>query len=178
MTRRRVVALVALGIFIAVGTLVVGTLLVGTKSESGQAGLRRWLERRIAARIDGRVHIGRIGGNFLTGLSIDSLELRDDEDSLVVATGRIALAFDAREFASRRLYFSRVEVAHAQIVLRQHQDWQWNFKRLFRVGREPQAPPGPEGGFGDFIVADSVRLTGNASLRVTIPWHPDDSLHG
>ncbi|MBA3672214.1 MAG: translocation/assembly module TamB domain-containing protein, partial [Gemmatimonadaceae bacterium] len=125
-----------------------------------------------------RVHIGRIGGNLVTGLSIDSLELRDDEDSLVVATGRIALAFDARDFASRRLYFSRVEVAHAQVVLRQHQDWQWNFKRLFRVGREPQAPPGPEGGFGDFIVADSVRLTGNASLRVTIPWHPDDSLHG
>ncbi|MDB4917086.1 MAG: hypothetical protein JWM95_4730, partial [Gemmatimonadetes bacterium] len=60
-----------------------------------------------------------------------------------------------------------------------HENWQWNYRRLFKI--TPHAPPkakSPERGFGDFIVMDSVHIRHGGSFRLTIPWHPDDSLHG
>ena len=177
MTRRRFIALVSLCVLVALGTIVVGVGIVTTQSEWGQNGLRAWVQGRVASSINGRVHIGRISGNFLTGITIDSLELRDDEDSLFVATGKVTLQYDPRDLVDRRLYFRNVELDHPVVVLRQHENWQWNYKRLFRVGG-PAKKRGPERGFGDFVVLDSVRIRNGGSVRLTIPWHADDSLGG
>ncbi len=164
---------------LALGLLVVGTGYVITGTDSGRSAVRGWVEGRIASSIHGRVHLGRLSGNFLTGLTLDSLELRDDEDSLVVATGRIAVQYDPRDLVDRRIFLRRVDVDHPVVVLRQHEDWTWNFKRTFGIAKKP-APVrrGPERGFGDFVIMDSVHVRHGASLRVTIPWHADDSLSG
>ena len=176
MTRRNFIALVSLCVLVALGVIVVGTGLFATRSEYGQAALRRWIESRVASSVKGKLHIGRIGGNFLTGITIDSLELRDDEDSLFVATGKVTLHYDPRDLVDRRLYFRSVDLEHPQIVLRQHENWQWNYRRMFTSGRS--GPKGPERGFGDFVILDSVHVRNGGSFRVTIPWHPDDSLRG
>jgi translocation and assembly module TamB len=161
---------------VVLGVIALSIALVATRSERGQAGLRRWVEARVASSIHGKLHIGRVSGNFLTGVTIDSLELRDEEDSLFVATGRVRLEYDPRDLVDRRLHFRRVDVEHPVVVLRQHENWSWNFKRMFSSGGPPQ-PKGPERGFGDFILLDSTHVR-DASFRVTIPWHPDDSLRG
>ena len=49
-------------------------------------------------------------------------------------------------------------------------------KRLFRIVPRRKTKS-PERGFGDFVVLDSLRIR-NGSLRLTIPWHVDDTLHG
>jgi translocation and assembly module TamB len=161
---------------VVLGVIALSIALVATRSERGQAGLRRWVEARVASSIHGKLHIGRVSGNFLTGVTIDSLELRDDEDSLFVATGRVRLEYDPRDLVDRRLHFRRLDVEHPVVVLRQHENWSWNFKRMFSFGG-PRQGNGPERGFGDFIVLDSTHVR-DASFRVTIPWHPDDSLRG
>ena len=179
MTRRNFIALVSLFVLVTLGLLGVGVGLFATRSERGQAITRRWIAARIQSSLNGTVHIGRIGGNLLTGITIDSLELRDDEDSLFVATGRVALSYDPRDLVDRRLFFNAVTINHPQIVLRQHEDWKWNYRKLFRITGAPQKKQvGPERGFGDFIVLDNVHIQGGASFRLTIPWHPDDTLHG
>ena len=179
MTRRNFIALVSLFVLVTLGVLGVGIGLFATRSERGQAMTREWIAARIQSSLNGKVRIGRIGGNFLTGITIDSLELRDDEDSLFVATGRVALAYDPRDLVDRRLFFSAVTITHPQVVLRQHEDWKWNYRKLFRITGAPQKKKvGPERGFGDFIVLNNVHIQGGANFRVTIPWHPDDSLHG
>ncbi len=175
-TRRRFIALVSLGVLAALGLIVMLGGLLATRTDHGQRALRDWIQGRVASSIKGRVYIGAMHGSFLTGITIDSLELRDDEDSLFVATGRVSLDYDPRDLVDRRLYFRRVDVQHPVIVLRQHENWSWNFKRMFGVGG-PQKPKGPERGFGDFVQIDSAHIH-DASVRVTIPWHPDDSLHG
>jgi translocation and assembly module TamB len=176
MTRRRFIALVSLCVLVTLGTIVVGVGLFTTRTETGQAQLRDWIERRVASSMKGSIHLGRISGNFVTGITIDSLELRDDEDSLFVATGPVHLQYDPRDLVDRRLYFRRVDVSRPQVVLRQHQDFTWNYKRMFKRSG-PEKPRGPDRGFGDYVVVDSVHLR-RASMRLTIPWHADDSLRG
>ncbi len=66
---------------------------------------------------------------------------------------------------------------HPSVVLRQHENWKWNYRKLFRLGGGPQTK-GPNRGFGDFVTLDSVHVVGGGNLRLTIPWHADDSLHG
>ena len=177
MTRRNFIAVVSLCVLVALGAIVVGVGLFATQSARGQDSLRSWVQARIASSINGKVHVGRISGNFLTGVTIDSLELRDDEDSLFFAAGRIGLSYDPRDLVDRRLYFRRIDLEHPAIVLRQHENWKWNYKKLFRMGG-PSKPRGPERGFGDFVILDSVHVRGGGSFRVTIPWHTDDSLRG
>ncbi len=177
MTRRNFIALISLCVLVALGAIVLGVGVFATQSEYGQESMRKWVQARVASSIHGKAYIGRISGSFLTGVTIDSLELRDDEDSLFVASGRITLKYDPRDLVDRRLYFRTVELEHPTLVLRQHENWSWNYKRLFRMGG-PSKPKGPERGFGDFVVLDSVYVKHGGSLRLTIPWHPDDSLRG
>lgn len=178
MTRRNLIALVSLCVLVALGAIVVGVALFATQSEYGQSAVRDAIQARVKASINGKVHVGRISGSFLTGVTIDSLELRDDEDSLVVATGRVTLHYDPRDLVDRRLYFSSVDLEHPAIVLRQHENWQWNYRRLFKIDASKRKSRGPERGFGDFVVLDSVHIRNGGSFRLTIPWHVDDSLHG
>ncbi|MEO7457499.1 MAG: hypothetical protein ABIY52_14640, partial [Gemmatimonadaceae bacterium] len=155
MTRRNFIALISLCVLVALGTIVVGVGVFATQSEYGQETMRKWVQARVASAVHGKAYIGTIRGNFLTGITIDSLELRDAEDSLFFASGRIGLRYDPRDLVDRRLYFRSIELEHPALVLRQHENWKWNFKLLFGMGG-PSKPKGPERGFGDFVVLDSV----------------------
>ncbi len=176
MTRRRFVVLVALCTLVVLGLIGVGVGTFFLHTDTGQSGLRSAIQRQVASSMKGKLYIGPMSGNFFTGVTIDSLELRDDEDSLFVATGRVKLEYDIRDIVDRRLHFRRVDVERPVVVMRQHENWTWNFKRMFASGK-PSTPRGPEGGYGDYIVIDSARVR-NASFRLTIPWHVDDSLRG
>src|SRR5215203_296092 len=176
MTRRRFIAIVSLCVLGMLGVVVLATGLFVTRSETGQDWLRRTIEGRLASAVKGKVHLGRISGSFLTGVTIDSLELRDDQDSLFAATGPVRVEYDARDLVDRRIHLRRVNVERPNVVLRQNGDYSWNFKRMFK-GSGPERPKGPDRGFGDFVVIDSVHLR-NAQVRLTMPWHPDDSLRG
>ena len=176
MSRRRFIALVGLCVLVTLGVIILGTGWFVTQSSYGQEQLRRWVQAQLASSVHGKVHIGRISGSFLTGVTIDSVELRDDQDSLFVATGRVHVEYDPRDLADRRLHLRSVDVERPNVVLRQSGDFTWNFKRMFKRSG-PELPKGPDRGFGDFIVADSVHLRA-VQLRLTLPWHVDTSLHG
>jgi translocation and assembly module TamB len=174
MSRRRFIAAISLCMLVVLGVIVVGIGMVATRSDRGQQALRHWVEARVAGSLHGKLHVGRVSGNWFTGVTIDSLELRDDEDSLFVATGPVRLEYDPRDLIDRRLHFRRLDILRPVVVLRQHENWTWNFKRMFSYSG-PRQGNGPERGFGDYVVIDSTHLR-DADFRVTIPWHPDDSL--
>jgi translocation and assembly module TamB len=176
MTRRRFIALISLCMLVVLGMIGVGVVLFFTQSETGQAALRRTIERQVASGIKGKLYLGHMSGNFLTGIALDSMELRDDEDSLFVATGPVRVEYDVRDILDRRLHLRMLDVSRPVVVIRQHEDGSWNFKRVFARGG-PSRPKGPERGFGDYVVLDSTHLH-SANFRLTMPWHPDDTLHG
>ena len=60
MTRRRFVFLISLCMLVVLGLIGVGVGLFFTKSERGQAALRRTIERQVAAGIHGKLYLGRM----------------------------------------------------------------------------------------------------------------------
>jgi hypothetical protein len=164
MTRRRFIAIVSLCVLALLGTVVLGTALFVTRTDYGREWMRSTIETQLARAVKGKVHLGQISGSLLTGVTIDSVELRDDQDSLLVATGEIRVKYDPRDLVDRRIHLQRVDVQRPNIVLRQNGDFSWNFKRMFKQSG-PERPKGPERGFGDFVVLDSVHLR-NAQMRL------------
>ena len=175
MTRRRLVALVSAVSLLALGIVAVLVLASVTRTSYGRDKVRTFLESRIASKVQGRVHIGRITGGLLTGVMVDSLEIRDREDSLFIATGPIIVQYDLRDFFDRRILLERLEVDRPIVRFAQHADGEWNYRRIFPKG--PRRRGERQTGIGDFIVIDSAAIRGG-TLIVTQPWHPADSLRG
>jgi translocation and assembly module TamB len=167
------------------GLVVVAMVVAITQTQFGRERVRDYLMVRLRSSLGGRgsMYIGSIGGNLFTGVAIDSLELRDEEDSLFVATGPVSLRFDPRDVLDKRLRLSYVEVVRPVVNLRRHADRSWNFKHIF-----PSSPSKPssivararraqETRFGDLITIDSAVIRGGTVI-LTEPWEPPDSLKG
>ena len=177
--RRRLVALVSAVVLLVVGLVVLAAGLFVTRTNYGQDQLRRLIQSQLAAGIRGKVYVGEISGGFLTGVTIDSLAIRDaDNDSLFLSTGRITASYDPRDLIDKRVWLRNVEVEHPVVYLRQHTSGRWNFKEIFRsYDKKSSGPRAPGRNFGDYVVIDSARVV-NATLVLQMPWHPDDSLRG
>src|SRR5688500_2375686 len=175
MTRRRLVALVSAISMLAIGIIAMLVLASVTSTSYGRDKVRDFLQSRIASKVKGSVHIGRISGGMLSGVTIDSIEIRDADDSLFIATGPITVEYDIRDFFDRRILLERLEVERPIVRIAQHENGDWNYRRIFPKG--PRRLPNLESGFGDFIVIDTAAIHGG-SLTVTLPWHPADSLRG
>src|SRR5688572_7655757 len=175
MTRRRLVALVSALSMLAIGIIGMLVLASITSTSYGRDKVRNFLHSRIAAKVKGSVHIGRISGGMLSGVTIDSIEIRDADDSLFVATGPITVEYDIRDFFDRRILLERLEVERPTVRLEQSEDGVWNYRRIFPSS--PRRLPRVQGSLGDYIVADNAVIRGG-SVTVTMPWRPADSLTG
>src|SRR6266550_5304335 len=175
MTRRlRIVigsAIILVGLLVIVIIAVVGV----THTDFGQNRVRSMVSTMLEGKVKGKVYLGNMSGGFVSGVTIDSVEIRDDEDSVFVASGPITVKYDPRDLFDRRILLSFLQAEHPVVHLRQHENGDWNFRRIFPASVEKQKRN--ERGFGQYIVVDSSVLN-NASVTLTIPWHPSDTLRG
>jgi autotransporter translocation and assembly factor TamB len=175
MTRR-------LRIVIASAVVLVGLLLIVllsfvgvTHTGFGQERVRRMIGNMLEGQVKGKVYLGHMSGGFFNGVTIDSVEIRDDEDSVFFASGPIRIEYDARDLFDRRILLSHLEAQHPVVHLRQHANGEWNWRRIFPASVEKQKRN--ERGFGQYIVVDSSEIH-DATFTLTLPWHPSDSLRG
>jgi translocation and assembly module TamB len=172
MSRRKLVALVSGAALLILGALLALVIVLGTQTSYGRDYIRSvLLDLTKGAR--GRVYIGHIGGNLFTGVTIDSLEMRDTDDSVFVATGPVRVTYDPRDFIDRRVLLRHVRVERPVVTLRKNEQGSWNWRRLFPSG--PPRAKRAERGFGDFIVIDSADVV-DGQFVLAMPWHPADSL--
>ena len=163
--------LLGLGLLIAI---VVGGVL---KTQFGRDFARDYVTRLVAPKVKGKLYVGRISGLSFGGATIDSAEIRSPDDSLFVALRRITVRWDPRDLVDKRTLLSLLDIDGLVVHLRKDSTGTWNYKRVFPPGQTKKRVPGAERGWGDYIVADSVLLHG-ATVVLSMPWHPDDSLHG
>jgi translocation and assembly module TamB len=177
MRRRRLVLLVSAVVLGTLSVLTLGAGFVVTNTDFGREQVRVWVQRLVSARMDGSLHIGRLGGNLLTGLTLDSVEVRDSRDSLVFHSGPISVSYDPRDLIDRRIHIRRMEAERPFFHVRELADGSWNYKKVFRQ-RGPSRPRlTPRRALGDFVIIDSARVHDGMFL-LTQPWEPDDSLTG
>ena len=177
MTRRRLVVLSSafslLGLGVIAGLAVISVL----KTQFGRNFARDYIEGIVAPKVRGKLHIGRITGLSFGGATIDSVEIRGHDDSVFVAARSLTVRWDPRDLIDKRTLISYLEVDGPFVHLRKREGGRWNWKDIFVSGPPKKRVPGAERGFGDFIVADSVVIR-RATVLVSMPWHPDDSLKG
>ena len=176
MRRRKLVALVGVFTLLALVFIAIAVVGVGVGTDPGRDAIRGIIQKQLDGQVKGRIYLGKAGGGLLRGFTLDSFAIRDEQDSLLVSTGKISLDYDPRDLIDRRLLLRNVTVEHPVVRLRQHANGDWNFQRIFRDDR-PRGPNVPGRSFGDFIVLDSVRVK-NGEFILTRPWEPDDTLTG
>ena len=164
-------AIILVGLFVIVILSVVGV----THTGFGQTRVRQMVLTMLEGNVKGKVYIGHMTGGFFTGVTIDSVEIKDDEDSVFFASGPITVQYDPRDLFDRRILLSHLEAEHPVVHLRQHENGDWNWRRIFPASVQKQKRN--ERGFGEYIVVDSS-VVRNASFTLTLPWHPSDTLRG
>ena len=176
MSRRRFIALVSGVALLALGLVVGLVVVLVTQTGYGRDRVRDLLVTRVKSAVHGRMYVGHISGGLLGGVTIDSLEIRDPDDSLMLASGPVSLDYDPRDLLDKRLLLSSVTLTRPVFHARRHANGDWNFRRVF-PGSGKKTPRGATRGFGDYIIANSVTVK-DGQFILTMPWHPADSLHG
>ena len=178
MSRRRLVALISALIILMLALSVIGAILATTQTSLGRARLRSLINAQIRSAMGSRgtMYIGRITGSLFTGVELDSLAIRDEEDSLVVATGPVIVRYDPRDILDKRLLISYLEVNRLNAYLRRRADHEWNFRHVFPSGQKQKTLSGSRS-IGDYIVIDSAVLH-DVTFTLTDLWSPPDSLKG
>jgi translocation-and-assembly-module (TAM) inner membrane subunit TamB-like protein len=164
-------AIILVGVLVIVILSVIGV----THTGFGQKRVRQMVLTMLEGNVKGKVYIGHMSGGFFTGVTIDSVSIRDDEDSVFFASGPITVEYDPRDLFDRRILLSHLEVEHPVVHLRQHENGDWNWRRIFPASVAKQKRN--QRGFGEYVVVDSS-VVRNASVTLTLPWRPSDSLRG
>src|SRR2546423_567745 len=175
MTRRLRIAIGSAIILVGLLAIVVLSFLGVTHTSVGQERVRSMVATMLEGKVKGKVYIGHMSGGLVGGVRIDSVEIRDDEDSVFFASGPITVSYDPRDLFDRRILLSHLEAEHPFVHLRQHENGDWNFRRIFPASVEKQKRN--ERGFGQYIVIDSSVIR-SATFLLTLPWHPSDTLRG
>ncbi|HYC51338.1 MAG TPA: translocation/assembly module TamB domain-containing protein [Gemmatimonadaceae bacterium] len=176
MRRRHLVLLVSAATLLTLVIIAVAIVGLGVGTDAGKNQIRALIQQQVSSQVKGDIHIGRIRGTLLTGFSIDSFAIRDEQDSLLVSTGRITANYDPRDLMDRRLYLRNVVVENPVIRLRQYENGDWNYQQIFETGA-PSTPGVPGRGYGDYVMLQNVRVK-NGTFLLIRPWEPDDSLRG
>ncbi len=174
--RRRLVLAAGLITVVLMALAAVGSVVVLTSTDLGRGWVQQLATRQIAPVVKGRLHLGRISGPMLTGITIDSIEIADSAGVVMLSAGRTTMQWDPRDFLDRRILIQRLITDNVLIQIIKYKDGDWNYKHIFPSRKGP-ATPRTKGSFGEFIVLDSVSLT-RGRFVLTMPWSPADSLKG
>src|SRR4051812_3091478 len=175
MTRRLRIVLASAIVLVGLLVIVILSFVGVTRTNFGQERVRQMVSSMLEGKVKGKVYIGRMSGGFFNGVTIDSVEIRDDEDSVFFASGPIRVTYDARDLFDRRILLSSLDIQRPFVHLRQHENGDWNWRRIFPASVEKQKRN--ERGFGEYIVIDTSAIH-DARVFLTLPWHPADSLRG
>lgn len=169
MSRRRRIVVSSAAFLLGVGALLLLATGVAARTEFGQERVRVFLSAWLSSKVQGSMYVGRVRGGYLDGVVVDSIEIRDPDGSLFLASGPVTVKYDLRDLFDRRLLLRHVAITNPTIHLRKYADGKWNFQRIFPHG-QPH-PIGTRRGFSDFILIDSA-LVENAHFTLTEPWQP------
>lgn len=113
--------------------------------------VRILLSSALSERLNGTFSMGTLGGNFVTGFTIDSLVI-DYQDRPFLRTGKITCKYDPLLFLEKKIGIRYFIVEQPRIFLRRSAGGDWNFAKLLK-------PDSGGGGAFDWSVSgDDVEL--------------------
>src|SRR3954463_8762797 len=85
--------------FVLLGALALIAILVlsATQTGYGQDQMRKLLMSFLSGKVNGKAYVGRIHGGLFSGVTLDSMEIRDQQDTLFLSTGPVKVQYDIRD---------------------------------------------------------------------------------
>jgi hypothetical protein len=161
MKRALYIAAVTAASVLAVLLLVAGL----TQTALFKDRLRAVLVSNVSERINGTLVLGTIDGNFLTGVTVDSVAILDGDEP-VLTSGKVTLAYDVLGFFRGRYKFTNIILEHPSVRVRRSRDGVWNISRILKPN--PDTSSGAFTGTlhladlqvrnASFLLADSVSI--------------------
>lgn len=175
--RRRTLVLVAAGITLALGLILAAGAGWLLKTQSGRNFVSARITTLLKNKLHGRsVYLGHWSGSLFGSPTIDSIEIRDADDSILVATGRITAQYDLVDLWDARVVLQRLTIEHPYVHLRHDSAGKWNFSKLTGPGG-PARLPSTGRHLGDVFIVDSLVIH-DGVFRWSEPWTPPSSLRG
>ncbi len=167
-------AKISIGVVAGLIVLILAGLLVFTQTDFGRERLRRVALGQLERSVHGRVSIGRIGGNLLSGAVIESVVIEDSTGAPFFRADTVYAEYSMRALLRQRIDLANVRLVRPRVVLDRPPGLAWNFARIFPSDTS-QAPSGQ--GFGAWVqVRDLTVVDGRVTVRNE--WLPADSLSG
>ncbi len=124
-----------------VSFVVLVLLLAGlTQTAFFKDRLRSILVNAAADQINGTLVLGTIDGDFLSGVTVDSVAVYD-RGELVARTGKLSLEYDVFSFFRGAYHISHIVVESPDIRFRRSLDGSWNVGRILRPSGDTSSTP-------------------------------------
>jgi hypothetical protein len=118
-------------LYISLSTLLLLVIVAGiTQTPFFKDRLRVVVIQALSSQIRGSLQIGTIRGNFLTGLSIDSLMIYQGEEK-ILKTGQITIKHDPFSLLKKKISISRLSIVNPEVYIHRSLTGEWNYSALF-----------------------------------------------
>src|SRR4029078_67635 len=97
MTRRGPIVVWSAMVLVIIIVVMAGLVVSFTQTGFGQGQVRKYVQTWINGKVRGKFYVGKVSGGLFSGVTIDSIEIRDDRDLLFLASGPIKIRYDARD---------------------------------------------------------------------------------
>ena len=160
---------VLLGIVAVAGIVVV----VLTSTEWGRERVRGIALSQLQSRVHGRVTIGKLSGNLLSGLTIHDFAISDSAGEPFIAAQEVSARYALGALIGKKIWLQDVRLVRPLIVLDRPPGGKWNYQRIFVSDTTTTQSTGP--GFGSWIKLENVTVV-DGDVVVRTPWSPGESL--
>src|SRR5918999_1218464 len=174
MSRRRRVLLTVLASLAGLMTLAVVAALVLTGTDWGRERVRRMIVSALEDRAHGRVHLGRVTGNLLEGITLHNFVITDSSGAPFIAVERMSARYKILRLIRKRVELDDVVLVRPVIVLDKPPAGRWNYRRIFPDDTLPVAKDTTPG-WGDWLAFTDVTVL-DGRLMVKSPWNPSSKL--
>ena len=151
-------------------TLGAGALYVFSGTDWGHERMRRYAQTFLQRTAHGKVHIGKVSGNLLTGIVVNDFVITDSVGEPFVAVSRMRGDYGIGDLLHKRVWVDNVVLERPLIVLDRHPSGNWNWQRIFPRDTTPK-PASAQNGWTDRLRFTNVRII-DGNLLVRTPWHP------
>ena len=120
------------------------------------------------------MHIGKLTGNLLTGITVNDFVITDSVNQPFIAVARMRGDYGISDLLHKRVWIDNVVLERPLIVLDRRPSGDWNWKQIFPRDTTPK-PASAQNGWTDRLRFTNVRIIGG-NLVVRTPWRPSNRL--
>src|SRR5262249_37862989 len=152
--------------------LAAAAVFVLTGTDWGHERVRRIAQSTLGGIVHGKVKIGSVSGNLLTGITVHDVAITDSGGAPFVALASFKGNYSVVSLLRKHIWIQDAVLEKPLIVLDRPPNGQWNYQRIFPADTTPK-PLKTAPSWGDWIRFSNAKVVGG-QLIVRTPWKPSE----